>query len=217
MDNPGLPQQPDVAPGERDERVRTRLLNAAVYVFDRKGYAGASVREVAELAGVTKPALYYHFGSKEGVLRAILDEATRQVSVIAARTTAGTGSSRERIVRFCEETYALFGENVPVARVALAVLLGPPELAPAYDFTAFEREYRTVVERLVREGQASGEFRQGPPEDIAFAVLAILGGANDRLLNPAFEPIGVGGLVRMLAWLFDGVAVRNVREGEQSS
>ena len=117
------PGQTQVPPGEMDERVRTRLLNAAVRVFDRKGYVGASVREVAELAGVTKPALYYHFGSKEGVLRAVLDQAKQQVSEIAARALASEGPARHRITAFCEEVYGMFGQNVPVARVALAVFL----------------------------------------------------------------------------------------------
>jgi AcrR family transcriptional regulator len=217
MDKTGKPVPPDVAPAELDEHVRTRLLHAAVRVFDRKGYVGASVREVAELAGVTKPALYYHFGSKEGVLRAILDQAKQEFSRVAERALGRSGSARERIVAFCQEVYGLFGQNVPVARVALAVFLGPRDVMPTYDFTVFEVEFRSALERIVEAGQAAGELREAPPTDVALAVMGILEECNERQLHPEFQPAGPDVLARLLELLFDGVAVREVREGEQRS
>ena len=212
-ESPPPPSEAGLA--DPDERVRARLLRAAVRVFDRKGYAGASVREVAELAGVTKPALYYHFGSKEGVLRAVLDQAKQQVSEIAQRALDRQGTARARITAFCEEVYGMFGQNVPVARVALAVFLGPPDVMPSYDFTAFEVEFRTVLVRIIEEGQASGELRPVSATDVAFAVMGILEECNERQLHPALTPMGADALARLLGLLFDGVAARHVREGEQ--
>jgi AcrR family transcriptional regulator len=49
--------------------LKARLLLAALSHFAAKGYDGVQVREVAEDAGVSKPTLYYHFGSKEGLFR----------------------------------------------------------------------------------------------------------------------------------------------------
>ena len=216
MDHTGDPRPKELEPDESDARVRTRLLHAAVRVFDRKGYVGASVREVAEMAGVTKPALYYHFGSKEGVLRAILDQAKVQVADVAERALTRPGTARERIAGFCQEVYGLFGQNVPVARVALAVFLGPPDLVPSYDFGVFEEEFRGVLERFVREGQAAGEIRPVPAVDVALAAMAILAECNERQLHPAFRPVGPDGLARMLDLLFDGAATTVREEGQRS-
>jgi len=192
-------------PAELDERVRTRLLNAAVRVFDRKGYAAASVREVAEMAGVTKPALYYHFGSKEGLLLAILEQAKREVDSAIERALARTGTARTRILAMCEDVYGLFGQNVPIARVAHAVFLGPPDGAPPFDVTVFEERFRGALERIVADGIAAGELRRVAPRDVALAVMGILEGCNDRQLHPAFEPVGTDGLHRLIDLLFDGV------------
>ena len=191
---------------EPDEHVRTRLLNAAVRVFDRKGYAAASVREVAEMAGVTKPALYYHFGSKEGLLMAILEQAKREVETAIGRAVARSGTARNRILGLCEDIYGLFGENVPIARVAHAVFLGPPDGAPPFDVTVFEERFRGALEQIVADGIASGELRDVATKDVALAVMGILEGCNERQLHPAFEPVGTDGLRRLVNLLFDGVA-----------
>lgn len=195
----------DVASHEQDERARTRLLNAAIRVFDRKGYAAASVREIAEMAGVTKPALYYHFGSKEGVFIAILDQAQRQFGQALERAMARAGSARDRIVALCEDVYGLFGENVPTARVAHAVFLGPPDGMPPYDVAVFESRFREAIERMAADGLRAGEFRAVAPRDIALAVMGILEGCNERQLVPAFESVSVEDVRRLLDLFFDGV------------
>lgn len=51
---------------------RTLLLDVAVRAFSRKGYDGAGVQEIVDLAQVTKPTLYHYFGSKLGLLEAVL-------------------------------------------------------------------------------------------------------------------------------------------------
>jgi AcrR family transcriptional regulator len=201
--SPTAPLQP--IHQEPDEQVRTRLLNAAVRVFDRKGYHAASVREIADLAGVTKPALYYHFGSKEGLLLAILTQAERQFAEAVASAATRPGTARDRITALCEDIYALFGKNVPVARVAHAVLLGPPDGAPPFDITAFEVRFRESIEQIAAQGIASGEIRDVEARDIALAVMGILEACNVRQMHPAFEPVGSDVVRRLIHLVFDGV------------
>jgi AcrR family transcriptional regulator len=50
---------------------RERILDAALELFVAQGYDGTSLRQIAEQLGVTKAALYYHFESKEAILRAL--------------------------------------------------------------------------------------------------------------------------------------------------
>lgn len=52
-----------------------RILQAAHELFTHKGFANTSVREICESAEVTAPVIYYHFGSKDGVFQAVVDEA----------------------------------------------------------------------------------------------------------------------------------------------
>jgi AcrR family transcriptional regulator len=59
---------------ERKARTRALLLQSAARVYARRGFDGATLDEVAEEAGFTKGAVYDHFGSKENLLVALLDE-----------------------------------------------------------------------------------------------------------------------------------------------
>jgi AcrR family transcriptional regulator len=59
---------------ERRARTRSQLLQAAARVYARNGFSGATLDQVAEEAGFTKGAVYDHFGSKENLLFALLDE-----------------------------------------------------------------------------------------------------------------------------------------------
>ncbi|WP_371480948.1 ScbR family autoregulator-binding transcription factor [Kitasatospora sp. NBC_00315] len=53
---------------------RQTVLRAAAEVFDRRGYAAATMAEILSRANVTKGALYFHFASKEELARAVIDE-----------------------------------------------------------------------------------------------------------------------------------------------
>lgn len=52
---------------------RDRILTAALARFSVEGYRGSSVRDLADDVGVTQPVLYYHFGSKDGILAALIE------------------------------------------------------------------------------------------------------------------------------------------------
>ncbi|MFD4139771.1 MULTISPECIES: ScbR family autoregulator-binding transcription factor [unclassified Streptomyces] len=59
---------------ERALRTREALLRAAAEVFDEVGYSGASITKIMDRAGLTAGAVYFHFKSKEGLARAVINE-----------------------------------------------------------------------------------------------------------------------------------------------
>ncbi len=86
--------------GERKADTRARLLDAAARLFADRGIDAVSVDTVADAAGRTSGAVYAHFGSKQGLLLALLDEwAHSLVTVIAAEfELADTVEDRLRAV-----------------------------------------------------------------------------------------------------------------------
>ena len=52
---------------------KEKIMSTALKLFCRGGYDGVGIQEIVDSCGITKPTLYYYFGSKAGLLRAILD------------------------------------------------------------------------------------------------------------------------------------------------
>ncbi len=82
-----------------------QILDAALAVFSERGYQSASMDAVAERVGVTKPVLYTHFGSKDGLLLACIARARAELlEVTTAAAAAADGP--EEMLRRC--TWAFF-------------------------------------------------------------------------------------------------------------
>ena len=67
------------------------MMRAAVTVMGEDGYEGASMRDIAARAGVSVAALYYHFPSKQDLLREFLDEAYDVILTRLDRRLAAAG------------------------------------------------------------------------------------------------------------------------------
>ncbi|MEQ3554089.1 TetR/AcrR family transcriptional regulator [Pseudonocardia nematodicida] len=88
----------------RAERER-QIVDAAVAVFGERGYARASMEAVADRVGVTKPVLYTHFGSKEGLLLAAIARARSELHDV---TAAAAASARDPEAMLRAGTRAFF-------------------------------------------------------------------------------------------------------------
>ncbi len=97
---------------ERGAETRARLLAAARQVFAERGYHAASLDLVSERGGCTKGALYHHFGGKEGLLLALLDE---QLAGRLAQARAPAGGPPSERMPFDREFALLFLEFVCAA------------------------------------------------------------------------------------------------------
>ncbi|MEZ5256227.1 MAG: TetR/AcrR family transcriptional regulator [Ilumatobacteraceae bacterium] len=78
---------------------REQLIQTALAVFAEKGYHEASMNDIADAAGVTKPVLYQHFESKRELYLALLDECGRRLTdtLTAATTEAEDGRSQTEV------------------------------------------------------------------------------------------------------------------------
>ncbi len=80
----------------RDQR-RLSLLDAANEVFTTKGYHAAAMDDIAEAAGVSKPVLYQHFGSKLDLYLALLDASCDTLVEIVRDALAATDHNADRV------------------------------------------------------------------------------------------------------------------------
>jgi AcrR family transcriptional regulator len=63
----------------RNTETPTKLIDVAIDLFAANGFKGTSIRDISKLTGMTLSNIYYYFGSKEGLLFAVLERSTRGI------------------------------------------------------------------------------------------------------------------------------------------
>lgn len=190
------------APRERSDAARNResLLVAAQGLVDRCGVEAVTMDAVAESAGVGKGTVFRRFGSRAGLMAALLDvfEADWQARVIGGPPPLGPGAPpRERLSAFGRSRLEQNLRGAALIRAASAALL---RHGPAYSFT--ETHVRHLLEQL------------GVAGDLPFLATALLAPLDVSVLERQLEA-GDMTVDRILAaWedLVDRVVARR-REG----
>ena len=84
---------------EQSEKTQVALLTVAHELFAERGYADTSTKDIAERAEVTRGALYYHFGEKEGLFQAVFEQFRQaRTQTIMARVQEAEGDLWQRFV-----------------------------------------------------------------------------------------------------------------------
>jgi TetR/AcrR family transcriptional regulator len=160
--------------GPTISKARERILETAIGMFAEKGYAGTSVREIVEQAGVSKPVLYYYFNSKEGLFLAILDLAENLQKELLSEVLRSEGDVLNRLLILYRRIYAGISERRSLYKMIHGLIFGPPQGAPDYDFTRYHRHMIDAIGKIYSSGLASGEVRKTSADEFAFLVLSLI-------------------------------------------
>lgn len=112
---------------EEAEQTRQDLLDAALTVFSQKGYTATRLEDVARTAGVTRGAIYHHFGSKADLYGALIDEANMVGNSAIDQAVNEGGSFIEIVSRILVYTFALLEDDRRFGEV-MALQLTTPDV-----------------------------------------------------------------------------------------
>ena len=129
--------------------VEERILDAAARVFLERGFSGASVDEIAEVACAGKPTIYARFPSKQALFVAVVDRLVRRNTNLEAISCAG-GAVEDRLQRLGALILGrvLTPETIGLIRVAVAEARRFPELAANVSRMGRERPAEAVIRAL---------------------------------------------------------------------
>ena len=165
----------------KGDRTRRRLLDATAAEVARHGRAGASLGAIASAAGLKPGSIYFHFGSREQLIDAMLEEGVRESLARLDRAMTevpqGTrpGDPRARLRAAIRAHLDALHDLRDYAAVVLAPALaldGPPGAA----FRELRRVYLQQWSRLVEDAQGTGVLAAGVPAPIVRDL--ILGALN---------------------------------------
>jgi AcrR family transcriptional regulator len=175
-----------MARGDRSTTTRETLLQAGARVFIQRGLHGATVREIVDQAGLTIPALYYHFSGKEDLYSSVVCEGRERFRAMMKEALALGRGPAERL-REIAKVYVRFGEEDPVRlRVLCAELFrsrAPSE--PDQDMGQLHAWTRQNIQTVLREGVRSGAWKV---RDVELACRLFLSCLMGLLVAQAREP-----------------------------
>lgn len=147
--------------GSKSEQTRARILDAAAFVFARKGYADARLSDIARTARMQTGSLYYHFNSREDLVAEVMRVGVQQVfRTVRERLEAlppDTGDL-ERLGVALETHLLCLIEHNDYAR-ANTRLSGQIPRRLQLLHAANEQEYGRLWRSLLRDGQTTGALR----------------------------------------------------------
>src|SRR5437660_12620680 len=91
--------------------VARHVARVAARLFAARGYDATPVRAIVEAAGVTKPTLYYHFGSKEGLAQALLTVPMTRLVTTHEEVVADVADPVQALERLIEANFAFCRED----------------------------------------------------------------------------------------------------------
>jgi AcrR family transcriptional regulator len=166
-------------------QTRRRLIEAAITRFAADG-PNASFDAVAADVGVTKGALYHHFGSKEGLVEAVYVEAiNRHAARVVEASSQGDG--RTRLLALIDASARLYTSRTPfyglLVQLHQEAVTSRPHLAGVA--RRVQRAQREHMIGLVRAGQRDGSIRSDLDADaVGITVNAALSGFLVQQLEP---------------------------------
>lgn len=108
--------------GDRPDAVQ-RIVDAAERLFGERGYAGVSIRDIAEAAGVCKANVFHHFANKLELYRAVVENCGARFQRLLTHLTGPGGDTREMLTAFSGDHLHQMLEQPSAIRLLLRQLL----------------------------------------------------------------------------------------------
>lgn len=157
------------------ERTKADILEVATHEFSEKGLSGARIDEIAERTRTSKRMIYYYFGSKEGLYRAVLEESYRRIRAIEATLDLEHKPPLEALAQHVRFTFDYqlanpdFIRLVMVENIHNGVHIAQLSSAQQSNMAAIE-----TLRSIIKRGIAAGVMRKDlDPIDLHMSISAL--------------------------------------------
>jgi TetR/AcrR family transcriptional regulator, mexJK operon transcriptional repressor len=156
-----------------------KILQAALATFLEVGFERANLDKIAAQAGVTKPTVYSHFGSKVGLLKAVAEQQAQHVITQFSPNLKSTGNVRRDLTGFAKSflTNMLGPDAIRVHRFAIVEAMTHPELVVPL-LSAGPQKLDEVLQSYLEAETTAGRLRCKNPLLAAKHLIGLLIGMD---------------------------------------
>jgi AcrR family transcriptional regulator len=158
-----VPDSAVIKPAPKSEETRQRILRAALKLFQERGFDAATMRDIAEEAGMATGAAYYYFPSKDAIVMEFYRQSSAQMQPKLEAALEHAGGLDQRLYVLTRVKWDHFGPHRGVLRTLLRN--GADPAYPLSPFSSETREIRTVDIEWFRRSLANCGVRI--PKDLA--------------------------------------------------
>ncbi len=125
-----------------------KILECGLTLFAERGFDAVGVQEIADTSGITKPTLYYYFGSKEGLLDAILSTNFSTMFARLEKAANYQGDVKNTLEEITRTYFSYASSNLTFYRFQLSCWFSPPQSAAFKAIIIYGRRQYTMLENL---------------------------------------------------------------------
>lgn len=193
---------PAEAKTPKGQRGRERGLRAAATVLARDGYGGATLRRIADEAGVDKRNLQYYFGTREALLARVVQTVGEEAATNIDALLHPEADVRATIDLSVDAFWAGITSDPELARAYFALIgggAGTPEIEDA--LRELKRTYAELVKRMVTVIESTGAVVSDDLDGLVTVVLATLRGLLLEWSETGDDALAHAGLIQLKALL----------------
>ncbi|MCA8907944.1 MAG: TetR family transcriptional regulator [Rhodospirillaceae bacterium] len=160
LENPEGPRGPSRSWKQNPEAVRADILRAATAQFARHGLAGTPIQDIADQTNTSKRMIFYYFGDKEGLYRAVLEKAYREVRDGEKKLNLEGLQPIEALIRLVEFSFEHHRANWDFIRlVMIENIHGSEHLANVEGLSKINSTVIDQLSNICDAGKKAGIFR----------------------------------------------------------
>lgn len=164
----------------KEEDKSTRIMEAAIRVFARKGFYNATIADIAKVAEVAEGTIYLYFKNKDDLLISIFENSMDLFIQEVNRQLEGCPGTVEKFRRFVTLHLELVQQNQDLAQVLQIELRQSSKFMKEYEGGKFS-EYLNIIREILENGKAEGLFRKTLNDRILSR--AIFGAVDEMALD----------------------------------
>ncbi len=166
---------------------KTVILQKALSLFSRKGYDSVGIQEIVEEAKITKPTLYYYFGSKQGLLEAIISFWGRRFSALICTAADYRRDLVMNLTLLLRETVQFAKEESDYFRFQSSLFSSAPETAGHTASAGLRKEVLSAIETMFAQASQDHGNMRGREKIYSITFLGLIETCAHLALNSELD------------------------------
>lgn len=162
-----------------ESETKSEIIDATNRVLCEHGYAGLTIKKIADESSMTTAAIHYHFDTKAELLNAYLDDLVEQFK---SNITSEATDPRDRLTALLDTVFTSSNPDADGFPVAIMELKSQAPFQELFRerFLDLDNMMRGVITDIVADGIDEGHFNEIDPNEVARLVTTMINGAHAR-------------------------------------